>query len=200
MCEIIVWFHEVEWCSLEYVFYIKDLSCFLYSILNIKGEQSQWMWDCHTDEFTAVWWGCHAWKMVSLYFLIYLNNVLPFFLNGSCFSCDRSDDTDVARTPFSLPLSLTQRWSATQSVNTLHLSKFSSPWWHFSASPRYNIPFQPATYHAVSPFCCILPPSSEVLSLPPARQALQFAWNISWHSGIDKLLDVLCGPATDVTE
>ncbi|XP_029698407.1 rotatin isoform X3 [Takifugu rubripes] len=84
-----------------------------------------------------------------------------------------SDDTDVARTPFSLPLSLTQ---------------------------RYNIPFQPATYHAVSPFCCILPPSAEVLSLPPARQALQFAWNISWHSGIDKLLDVLCGPATDVTE
>lgn len=163
------------------------------------------MWDCHTDEFTAVWWGRHAWKMVSLSFLIFVNKVLPFLFffflkDGSYFTCDRSDDADVARTPFSLPLSLTQRWSATQSANTLHLSKFSMPWWHFSPSPRYNIPFQPATHHAVSPFCSILPLSSEVLSLPPARQALQFAWNISWHSGIDKLLDVLCGPATDVTE
>ncbi|CAF98011.1 unnamed protein product, partial [Tetraodon nigroviridis] len=81
----------------------------------------------------------------------------------------------VARAPFSLPLSLTR---------------------------RYNIPFQAATHHAVSPFCCILPPSSDLLALPPAHQALQFAWNVAWHSGIDKLLDVLCGAtaAAEATE
>uniref|UniRef100_A0A8C4I6H0 Rotatin n=1 Tax=Dicentrarchus labrax TaxID=13489 RepID=A0A8C4I6H0_DICLA len=55
--------------------------------------------------------------------------------------------------------------------------------------PRYNIPFQAATHHAVSPYCCVLPPSSDLLTLAPARQALQVAWNTAWHSGIDNLLE-----------
>lgn len=204
--EIVIRFHKLEWFSLEYVFYIKHLSCFHYSILDIKGEPSQRKWDCRTDEFIAVWWDCYNWQMVCLSFFTFIFvkycTAIPYFLsNRMCFSCDRSDDTDVARTPFSLPLSLTRRWSATQSVNPSHFPSFSPGLWtRVSFFPRYNIPFQAATHHAVSPFCCILPPSSDLLSLPPARQALQFAWNVAWHSGIDKLLDVLCGASADVPE
>uniref|UniRef100_A0A669EUA1 Rotatin n=1 Tax=Oreochromis niloticus TaxID=8128 RepID=A0A669EUA1_ORENI len=53
---------------------------------------------------------------------------------------------------------------------------------------KYNVPFQAATHHAVSPYCCVLVPSSDLQILNPARQALQVAWNTAWHSGIDNLL------------
>nr|XP_057915387.1 rotatin isoform X2 [Doryrhamphus excisus] len=56
---------------------------------------------------------------------------------------------------------------------------------------RYNIPFQAASHHAVSPYCCVLAPSSDLLTLAPARQALQVAWNVAWHCGIDNLLEEL---------
>ncbi|XP_018529520.1 LOW QUALITY PROTEIN: rotatin [Lates calcarifer] len=81
--------------------------------------------------------------------------------------------TDVTLAPFSLPLTVIR---------------------------RYNIPFQVASHHAVSPYCCILPPSSELLTLAPARQALQVAWNTAWHSGIDNLLEELRGNSTRVAE
>ncbi|XP_054621802.1 rotatin isoform X2 [Dunckerocampus dactyliophorus] len=54
---------------------------------------------------------------------------------------------------------------------------------------RFNIPFQAASHHAVSPYCCVLAPSSDLLTLAPARQALQVAWNVAWHCGIDNLLE-----------
>ncbi|TMS08950.1 Rotatin [Larimichthys crocea] len=82
-------------------------------------------------------------------------------------------NTDVILVPFSLPLSVIR---------------------------RYNIPFQAASHHAVSPYCCVLPPSSDLLNLAPARQALQVAWNTAWHSGIDDLLEELHGISTDVQE
>ncbi|XP_075906423.1 rotatin isoform X2 [Nelusetta ayraudi] len=72
--------------------------------------------------------------------------------------------TDVASETFSLPLSLTR---------------------------RFHLPFKAATHHAVSPFRCVLPPSSDLLTLPPSRQALQVAWNAAWHSGMDNLLEEL---------
>ncbi|XP_031705992.1 rotatin isoform X1 [Anarrhichthys ocellatus] len=82
-------------------------------------------------------------------------------------------NTDVTPTPFSLPLSVIR---------------------------RYNIPFQAATHHAVSPYCCVLPSSSDLLTLAPARLALQVAWNTAWHSGIDDLLEELHGISPNVTE
>ncbi|XP_019132082.2 rotatin isoform X1 [Larimichthys crocea] len=82
-------------------------------------------------------------------------------------------NTDVILVPFSLPLSVIR---------------------------RYNIPFQAASHHAVSPYCCVLPPSSDLLNLAPARQALQVAWNTAWHSGIDDFLEELHGISTDVQE
>uniref|UniRef100_A0AAX7UVT3 Rotatin N-terminal domain-containing protein n=1 Tax=Astatotilapia calliptera TaxID=8154 RepID=A0AAX7UVT3_ASTCA len=70
----------------------------------------------------------------------------------------------------------------------------------FNLSSRYNVPFQAATHHAVSPYRCVLVPSSDLQTLNPARQALQVAWNTAWHSGIDNLLQELCGIARDVSE
>uniref|UniRef100_A0A9J7ZU83 Rotatin n=1 Tax=Cyprinus carpio carpio TaxID=630221 RepID=A0A9J7ZU83_CYPCA len=54
---------------------------------------------------------------------------------------------------------------------------------------RYNLPFQAPSHHAVSPYCSVLPPYSDLLSLKPAWEALQITWNTAWHSGIDGLLD-----------
>ncbi|KAJ8376596.1 hypothetical protein SKAU_G00071760 [Synaphobranchus kaupii] len=65
---------------------------------------------------------------------------------------------------------------------------------------RYNLPFQVASHHAVSPYCIVLPLYSDVLTLKPAWEMLQFAWNRAWHSGIDNLLEQLNGYRDDVTE
>uniref|UniRef100_A0A673W2R0 Rotatin n=1 Tax=Salmo trutta TaxID=8032 RepID=A0A673W2R0_SALTR len=51
------------------------------------------------------------------------------------------------------------------------------------------LPFQAASHHAVSPYCSVLPPYSDLLSLTPAKENLQLAWNTAWHSGIDNLLE-----------
>ncbi|KAM8730870.1 rotatin isoform 3-T3 [Acanthopagrus schlegelii] len=87
-------------------------------------------------------------------------------------------------------------WSDKTSADVT-LAPFSLP---LSVIRRYNIPFQAATHHAVSPYCCVLPSSSELLTLAPARRALQVAWNIAWHSGIDNLLEELHGACTEDTE
>uniref|UniRef100_A0A8C7PKK7 Rotatin n=1 Tax=Oncorhynchus mykiss TaxID=8022 RepID=A0A8C7PKK7_ONCMY len=57
--------------------------------------------------------------------------------------------------------------------------------------PRYSLPFRAASHHAVSPYCSVLPPYSDLLSLTPAKETLQLAWNTAWHSGIDNLLEEL---------
>ncbi|XP_076577654.1 rotatin [Chaetodon auriga] len=85
---------------------------------------------------------------------------------------DKSN-TDVTLAPFSLPLSVIR---------------------------RYSFPFRAVTHHAVSPYCCVLPPSSDLLTVAPARQALQVAWNTAWHSGIDNLIEELHGTSTDITK
>ncbi|CAJ1082277.1 rotatin isoform X2 [Xyrichtys novacula] len=82
-------------------------------------------------------------------------------------------NTDVTLAPFSLPLSVIR---------------------------RYNIPFQTASHHAVSPYCCVLPPSSDLLALAPARQALQVAWNTAWLSGVDSLLEKLQSSTNSIDE
>jgi hypothetical protein len=66
--------------------------------------------------------------------------------------------------------------------------------------PRYSLPFQAASHHAVSPYCSVLPPYSDLLSLTPAKETLQLAWNTAWHSGIDNLLEELRGIRSDVAE
>uniref|UniRef100_A0A8C6NVL7 Rotatin n=1 Tax=Nothobranchius furzeri TaxID=105023 RepID=A0A8C6NVL7_NOTFU len=62
---------------------------------------------------------------------------------------------------------------------------------------QYNIPFQAATHHAISPYCCVLAPSADLLTLSPTLRALQVAWNTAWHSGMDNLLEKLNSEAGD---
>lgn len=71
-----------------------------------------------------------------LYFCYVMYSHSVFFSNRTCFLCDRSDDADVTRTPFSLPLSLTRRWSATQSVNPSHFPSFSPALWKCVSFPQ----------------------------------------------------------------
>uniref|UniRef100_A0A8C1QAU5 Rotatin n=1 Tax=Cyprinus carpio TaxID=7962 RepID=A0A8C1QAU5_CYPCA len=59
----------------------------------------------------------------------------------------------------------------------------------FVGQSVYNLPFQAPSHHAVSPYCSVLPPYSDLLSLKPAWEALQITWNTAWHSGIDGLLE-----------
>lgn len=77
------------------------------------------------------------------------------------------------------------------------LSSFSLP---AAIIRRYNLPFQAPSHHAVSPYCSVLPPYSDLLSLKPAWEALQINWNTVWHSGIDGLLEHLRGFRSDIPE
>ncbi|KAM6977649.1 rotatin [Aplochiton taeniatus] len=89
-----------------------------------------------------------------------------------------------------------EAWSDKKSSDAT-LAPFSLP---VSVTRRYNLPFQAASHHAVSPYCSVLPPASDLLSLDLARHALQLAWNTAWHSGVDNLLEQrggLCGDVTD---
>lgn len=103
---------------------------FYYSILDIEGEQRRCEWDCSADEFTAVWWDCQDWNMVSLFsspFSCLTNTcaatqylvVLPVLFH---IRSDKSNK-DVALAPFSLPLSLIRRWTLLLgSHSSLHCS------------------------------------------------------------------------------
>ncbi|XP_041718139.1 rotatin isoform X1 [Coregonus clupeaformis] len=87
-------------------------------------------------------------------------------------------------------------WSD-KSSSDVALSPFSLP---VSVIRRYSLPFQAASHHAVSPYCSVLPPYSDLLSLTPAKETLQLAWNTAWHSGIDNLLKELRGIRSDVAD
>uniref|UniRef100_A0A1A8CXL3 Rotatin n=1 Tax=Nothobranchius kadleci TaxID=1051664 RepID=A0A1A8CXL3_NOTKA len=86
-----------------------------------------------------------------------------------------------------------QMWSDKSATDVTH-PPFSLP---LTAVRRYNIPFQAATHHAISPYCCVLAPSADLLTLSPALRALQVAWNTAWHSGMDNLLEKLNSEAGD---
>ncbi|KAI1889059.1 hypothetical protein AGOR_G00175160 [Albula goreensis] len=75
--------------------------------------------------------------------------------------------------------------------------RFSLP---VSVIRRYNLPFQATSHHAVSPYCTVLPPYADLLTLKPAWEMLQFVWNRAWHSGIDNLLEQLKGNRGAITE
>ncbi|XP_051970542.1 rotatin isoform X1 [Xyrauchen texanus] len=87
-------------------------------------------------------------------------------------------------------------WTDKASSDT-GLSPFSLP---SSVIRRYNLPFQAPAHHAVSPYCSVLPPYSDLLNLKPAWEALQITWNRAWYSGTDGLLEHLRGFRSDVPE
>ncbi|XP_010889508.2 rotatin isoform X2 [Esox lucius] len=87
-------------------------------------------------------------------------------------------------------------WSETSGSEVV-LTPFSLP---VSVMRRYNLPFQSSSHHAVSPYCIVLPLNSDLLSLVPAKEALQLVWNTAWHSGMDNLLEEFRGIRSDVAD
>ncbi|KAJ8413437.1 hypothetical protein AAFF_G00094330 [Aldrovandia affinis] len=75
--------------------------------------------------------------------------------------------------------------------------QFSLP---VSVIRRYSLPFLAGSHHAVSPYCTVVSPYSDLLALKPAWEMLQFSWNRAWHCGIDNLLEHLKGHGGDVAE
>ncbi|XP_041100372.1 rotatin isoform X3 [Polyodon spathula] len=65
---------------------------------------------------------------------------------------------------------------------------------------RYNLPFHVMTHHLVSPYCTVLPPSSDPLTVKPAWDMLKCAWNRAWYNGIDLLLEQMMSHEMETEE
>ncbi|CAL8311419.1 unnamed protein product [Merluccius merluccius] len=89
-----------------------------------------------------------------------------------------------------------EAWSEKSNMDGT-LATFSLP---PSVTRRYKIPFHAVTHHAVSPYCCVVTPASDLLTFAPARHALQLAWNTAWYSGLDNLLEEHRSVQSDVSE
>uniref|UniRef100_A0AAY4AGG1 Rotatin N-terminal domain-containing protein n=1 Tax=Denticeps clupeoides TaxID=299321 RepID=A0AAY4AGG1_9TELE len=77
------------------------------------------------------------------------------------------------------------------------VSPFSLP---ASVIRRYSLPFQSASHHVVSPYCSVLAPYADLLTLRSAWEMLQVSWNRAWHSGIDHLVEQLRGHQSDIAD
>ncbi|XP_028821515.1 rotatin [Denticeps clupeoides] len=87
-------------------------------------------------------------------------------------------------------------WSD-HSGNIPVVSPFSLP---ASVIRRYSLPFQSASHHVVSPYCSVLAPYADLLTLRSAWEMLQVSWNRAWHSGIDHLVEQLRGHQSDIAD
>ncbi|KAK1172118.1 hypothetical protein AOXY_G4615 [Acipenser oxyrinchus oxyrinchus] len=65
---------------------------------------------------------------------------------------------------------------------------------------RYNLPFHVMTHHLVSPYCTVLPPPSDPLTVKPAWDMLKCAWNRAWYNGIDLLLEQMMSHEMEAEE
>ncbi|XP_059501989.1 rotatin isoform X2 [Stegostoma tigrinum] len=73
-----------------------------------------------------------------------------------------SDNITAPSPPFSLPVVVTQ---------------------------RYNLMVKVAIHHAVSPYCTVVPTSSDLMNSRPPSDMLKLAWNLAWYGGIDQVLE-----------
>lgn len=65
---------------------------------------------------------------------------------------------------------------------------------------RYNLPFRPASHHAVSPNRIVLPLYTDLMELRAGKEALRFSWNRAWHCGTDALLTCRRGSSAHTPE
>ncbi|NXX80013.1 RTTN protein, partial [Urocolius indicus] len=56
---------------------------------------------------------------------------------------------------------------------------------------RYHLPVRITAHHVVSPNTVVVPLSSEHLTMKPVSDMLKMAWNLSWHHGIENLLQLI---------
>uniref|UniRef100_UPI00398F126B rotatin isoform X1 n=1 Tax=Pristiophorus japonicus TaxID=55135 RepID=UPI00398F126B len=88
--------------------------------------------------------------------------VLTLLLFDEVARIDSWSDSITAPPPFSLPVTVTQ---------------------------RYNLMVKVAVHHAVSPYCTVVPSASDPMTLKPVSDMLKVAWNLAWYHGIDQTLD-----------
>lgn len=46
-----------------------------------------------------------------------------------------------------------------------------------------------AVHHAVSPYCIVVPSTSDAMSMKPVSHTLKIAWNLAWYHGIEQIID-----------
>ncbi|XP_067888445.1 rotatin isoform X3 [Heterodontus francisci] len=88
--------------------------------------------------------------------------LLTLLLFDEVARIDSWSDSITAPPPFSLPVTVTQ---------------------------RYNLMVKVAVHHAVSPYCTVVPSSSDPMTSRPVSDMLKVAWNLAWYHGIDQILD-----------
>ncbi|XP_038666001.1 rotatin isoform X2 [Scyliorhinus canicula] len=97
--------------------------------------------------------------------------LLTLLLFDEVARIDSWSDSITAPSPFSLPVVVTQ---------------------------RYNL-VKVAVHHAVSPYCTVVPSSSDPMTLRPLSDMLKVAWNLAWYQGIDQILDQNRYPEIDTS-
>ncbi|XP_072907804.1 rotatin [Hemitrygon akajei] len=88
--------------------------------------------------------------------------LLTLLLFDEVARMDTWSDSAATPTPFSLPVVVTQ---------------------------RYNLMVKVAVHHAVSPYCIVVPSTSDPMTLTPVVDMLKLAWNLAWYNGIEQTLD-----------
>ncbi|NXK02352.1 RTTN protein, partial [Herpetotheres cachinnans] len=81
----------------------------------------------------------------------------------------------------------TETWADGITSNDTGLPAFSLP---VAVVRRYHLPVRMTAHHVVSPHTVVLPLSSECLTMKPVSDMLKMAWNLSWHHGIENLLQL----------
>ncbi|GCC25307.1 hypothetical protein chiPu_0003716 [Chiloscyllium punctatum] len=54
---------------------------------------------------------------------------------------------------------------------------------------RYNLMVKVPIHHAVSPYCTVVPSTSNPMNMKPVSDMLKVGWNLAWYGGIDQVLD-----------
>ncbi|XP_078073273.1 rotatin isoform X1 [Mustelus asterias] len=98
--------------------------------------------------------------------------LLTLLLFDEVARIDSWSDSNPAPPPFSLPVVVTQ---------------------------RYNLMVKVTVHHAVSPYCTVVPSSSDPMALRPLSDMLKVAWNTAWYHGIDQILDQNGYPGFDTS-
>ncbi|XP_051879982.1 rotatin isoform X2 [Pristis pectinata] len=88
--------------------------------------------------------------------------LLTLLLFDEVARIDTWSDCAAAPSPFSLPVIVTQ---------------------------RYNLMVKVAVHHAVSPYCIVVPSTSDPMTLTPVSDMLKVVWNLAWYHGIEQTLD-----------
>ncbi|XP_032874819.1 rotatin [Amblyraja radiata] len=88
--------------------------------------------------------------------------LLTLLLFDEIARIDAGSNSAAAPSPFSLPVTVTR---------------------------RYKLMVKVAVHHVVSPYCIVVPSTSDAMSMKPVSHTLKIAWNLAWYHGIEQIID-----------